>query len=249
MTDWSACLAAAAPQSISSLMLRMVESQEQVATNQLVSSLVQQSVLEDLLEASKPSHRGDSAQLHYLLATPFRYLPLRWGSRFGRRHEPSLFYAARETRTVLCEAAYYRFLFWYGMQTPPRRKLDTQHTLFGAHYHTHLGLRLQHAPFSEQRAALMHPADYRDSQALGTLMRDRGIQAFEFVSARDLAGGINVGLFTPLALADKQPTSQVAWLCELSETHVRFREGHSKTLFEFSLDAFLVHGALPQPAA
>lgn len=230
-------------------MLRLVESQEQVATNQLVGSLARQSVLEDLLEATKPAYRADCGQLHYLLATPFRYPPLRWGSRFGRRHEPSLFYAALDTHTVLCEAAYYRFLFWYGMAIPPPRKLDTQHTLFGVRYRTDLGLRLQDAPFSEQRAALTNPANYQESQTLGSLMRAQGIQAFEFISARDSDGGINIGLFTPLALADKQPIFQAAWLCELNGTHVRFREGHTKTLFEFSLDVFLINGALPQPAA
>lgn len=245
--DWTSCLAKAVPQPLSGQMLRLVESQEQVATNQLVGSLARQSVLEDLLEATKPAYRADNAPLHYLLATPFRYPPLRWGSRFGRRHEPSLFYAARETRTVLCEAAYYRFLFWYGMQTPPPRKMDTQHTLFGVRYRTDLGLRLQDAPFSEHLAALTHPADYRDSQALGTLLREVGIQAFEFASARDREG-INIGLFTPLALAEKQPNFQTSWLCELNGSHVRFREGHGKTLFEFALDAFLVNGALPQPA-
>lgn len=48
-------------------MLRLVESQEQVATNQLVSSLERQAVLEDMLEATKPRLRKGTETLHYLL--------------------------------------------------------------------------------------------------------------------------------------------------------------------------------------
>ena len=89
---------------------------------------------------------------------PFRYPPVRWGSRFGKRYEPSLLYGSLDSKTLLYESAYYRFLFWYGMSTPPRSKLDTQHTMFGAEYGTDHGLRLQATPFIEHRAALTSPS-------------------------------------------------------------------------------------------
>lgn len=57
----------------------MVESQEQVATLQLVDTLEEQALLEELLESSKPPVPADAEPLHYLLKTPFRYPPLRWG--------------------------------------------------------------------------------------------------------------------------------------------------------------------------
>ncbi|HEY0634181.1 MAG TPA: RES family NAD+ phosphorylase [Gammaproteobacteria bacterium] len=227
---------------------RLVESQEQVATRQLVSSLERQAVLEEMLEAIKPPLRNGTTQLHFLLATPFRYPPLRHGSRFGSRHEPSLFYGSRETRTVLAEAAYYRFVFWYGMVTPPATTLDTQHTLFEARYHTPQGLRLQEPPFNSHTAQLTHPADYRACQALGGLMRSTGIEAFEFISARDPQRGINVALFSPRALAATAPTAQAPWLCELDAQHVRFFSAHGKCLYDFPLELFLVAGKLPTPA-
>lgn len=87
-------------------------SQEQVATNQLVGSLERQAVLETLLEKTKPSLRVGTESLHYLLAMPFRYPPLKHGSRFGTRSAPSLFYGSQKIGTVLAESAYYRFLFW-----------------------------------------------------------------------------------------------------------------------------------------
>lgn len=230
------------------MLLRLVESQEQVATNQLVSSLDRQAVLENLLEATKPPMRTGTERLHYLLTTPFRYPPLKHGSRFGTRSEPSLFYGSIETRTVLAEAAYYRLVFWFGMATPPAGKLDTQHTLFGASYQTAQGLQLQSPPFDRHRAALTDPADYRASQALGSTMRSSGIEAFEFFSARDPDGGINVALFTPRALAKSEPVSQAPWLCELTADGVRFRAVYSREFHDFPVGIFQVDGALPQPA-
>jgi hypothetical protein len=248
VADWQACLADSQPLELSGVVLRLVESQEQVATNQLVGSLERQAVLESMLEATKPRLRKGTETLHYLLATPFRYPPLKHGSRFGTRSEPSLFYGSLETRTVLAEAAYYRFVFWYGMARPPAGKLDTQHTLFGAAYRTARGLRLQDPPFAAQGAELRSPVDYRASQALGSAMRAAGIEAFEFGSARDAAGGINLALFTPAALAGESPVSQEAWLCELTGERVGFRTAHGRAVHDFPVAMFQVDGRLPWPA-
>jgi hypothetical protein len=243
--DWDGILAGTRPVRLAGTLRRLVESQEQVATNQLVSSLARQARLEEMLEATKPPRRPDSEGLHYLLATPFRYPPLRYGSRFGARHEPSLFYGAVETRTVLAEAAYYRFVFWQGMAVPPPGKLDTQHTLFSADYRTGRGLRLQDAPFAGHTDALRDPANYHQTQTLGARLRAAGIEAFEYRSARDREAGIDVALFTPAAFAHPRPRAQDAWLCELTARQVQFRAAQGGELHAFPLEQFLVDGALP----
>lgn len=248
MVDWDACLADARPLKLTGVVLRLVESQEQVATNQLVSSLERQAVLENMLEATKPRLRNGTEHLHYLLATPFRYPPLKHGSRFGTRSEPSLFYGSLETRTLLAEAAFYRFVFWHGMTKPPAGKLDTQHTLFGAEYRTASGLRLQNPPFAAHQDALASSLDYRTNQALGSGMRAAGIEAFEFLSARDPEGGINLALFVPAAFAGKNPVSQDPWLCELTGDRVRFHAARGRNIHDFPLGLFEVGGKLPQPA-
>jgi hypothetical protein len=248
VVEWSACLADAELITLSGMLLRLVESQEQVATNQLVSSLERQQVLEAMLESTKPQLRSGTEKLHYLLSTPFRYPPLKHGSRFGARSAPSLFYGSLEAGTVLAEAAYYRFLFWYGMVTPPAGKLDTQHTLFGAEYRTDKGLQLQASPFSAHVDVLRSPTDYTATQALGADMRAAGIEAFEFVSARDPDGGINVALFTPMALSAKAPVFQEAWLCELSADRVSFHTAYSRHFYSFAIEVFQVSGKLPQAA-
>lgn len=51
---WSACRETAAPGPLKGTLLRLVESQEQVATNRLVDSLEEQAALEAMLEATKP---------------------------------------------------------------------------------------------------------------------------------------------------------------------------------------------------
>ena len=249
MSDrWAACFAHARLESLGGSALRLVESQEQIATVRLVGSLVEQAVLEDLLEASKPRLPRPASDLHYLLATPFRYPPLKYGSRFGRRTEPSLFYASRELGAVLAEAAYYRLVFWSGMETAPSAPLTTQHSLFSTKITTARGLRLQRPPFAEHRTLLAHRSEYTATQALGTRMREIDVEAFEFESARDPGAGINVALFTPRALATREPEFVHPWLCETNGRSVRYDSRTQERAWEFELDLFIVDGRLPAPA-
>ena len=120
MDIWAACSAAARPAPLRGTLVRLIENQEQVATQGLVDTLAEQALLEELLERSKPPRPPGTERLHYLLATPFRYPPLRHGSRFGAREDPSLFYGSRQLPGALAEGAYYRFVFFHGMTTPPR---------------------------------------------------------------------------------------------------------------------------------
>ena len=230
-------------------LLRLVESQEQVATSALVDDLAEQALLEDLLDATKPAVRPGTASLHYLLATPFRYPPLRHGSRFGGRFEPSLFYGARVLETVLAEAAYYRCVFWTGMATPPTSgRLVTQHALLRARYRGQSGVQLSEWPCARYAEVLTHPSDYGPTQALGRALREAGVDVFEFTSARDPGRGINVGLFEPTALVSRRPLGLQPWLCETRADQVSFSGDGGRALFGFGIAQFLVDGELPRPA-
>lgn len=247
---WAACADRAPPGELAGDLLRICESQSQVATRSLVDDLGEQALLEALLENAKPPQDRRVAGLHYVLASPFRYPPLRHGSRFGTRLEPSLFYGALNERTVLAEAAYYRLVFFHGMaEPPPGGELESQHTLFGVGYGTRLGLRLQTPPWADHAASVASPVDYAVGQRLGAAMRAAGVEAFEYLSARDQAGGINVALFVPSALAAAAPDFQQTWLCQTRADHVGFSGGRPARFRAFPLDAFEVDGALPQPAA
>lgn len=245
---WGACKARLAPDRLEGELVRVVESQEQVATLGLVDDLEEQELLEGLIEGSKPPQADGSENLHYLLATPFRYPPLPYGSRFGGRFEPSLCYGAKGIGTALAETAYYRFLFWSAMaEPPPSGRLQTQHTAFGARYCTERGLQLQRPPCAEFHATLADPIHYAATQQLGSALREAGVEAFEYPSARDPQRGENVALFRPTAFAASTPHWQQAWLCETQADVVTFANrdmGH----LSFPINTFLVAGALPRPA-
>ncbi len=248
MDIWAACRAAVTPACLEGELRRVVESQEQVATNSLVDNLDEQALLEALLDTSKPPAPTEALGFHYLLSTPFRYPPLKYGSRFGTRKERSIFYASAGAQTALAETAYYRFIFWYGMvEPPPAGKLTSEHTLFAAPFSTQRGLRLHAAPFLPFKATLVHPGRYADTQQLGHALREAGIEAFEYQSARDPDEGHNVALFSPRALASKAPSWQKPLLCETREQKVSF---YSKELGTrvFPYEIFLVGGEFPSPA-
>jgi len=244
---WAACADQVSKITLVGEVVRIAGSQEQMATNRLVDDLAEQAILENLLEQTKPSISDFAQKLNYLLYTPFRYPPLKHGSRFGRRFEPSLFYGSRKLSTVLSETAYYRLYFWLGMtEPPPSAKLTTQHTAFSARVSTTQGLQLQNTPFSTHKDKLANKSSYSDTQLLGTLMRDNGIKAFEFVSARDLDEGLNIALFTPDALHGKSPTSTKPLLCTTDSEGVAFIYNKNK-LIKFPLHTFMENGVFPAP--
>lgn len=253
MTIWEQCQGEKHLKLIKGRLFRLVESQEQVATMGYVDTLEEQTLLEEMLESVKPSYTGkewSGDSYHYLLKTPFRYPPLKHGSRFGRENEPSLFYGGLSAETTLAEAAYYRFVFWYAMQGEPiKPKINSEHSLFSIRYKTEQGIQLQHLPFDGFRAVLTHPKNYRACQELGTGMRQAGVEAFEYYSARDVQNGLCVALFAPKALAEKKPKNIDSWLCELSAKEVVFKQLGSKDLQVFPVEQFQMDGELPMPAA
>ncbi|MEE9100037.1 MULTISPECIES: RES family NAD+ phosphorylase [Pseudomonas] len=231
-------------------LVRLVESQGQVATLQLVDTLAEQALLEELLETSKPHVPPPAEHLHYLLKTPFRYPPLRWGSRFGRRHEPSLFYAALKLDTAMAESAFYRYVLWEGMSSPPPSgRILSEHASFEARFQVQRGVRLQLPPFREYEPALRDPSDYRVAQGLGSAMREAGVEAFEYRSARCPHAGVNVALFAPSAFTEKRPRNLMPWLCETTAEYVAFKHAQvPDTPRLFPRAQFLVDGHLPYPA-
>ncbi len=246
---WDACDGPAQVGPLQGLLYRLVESQQQVATLSYVDTLEEQAVLEGLLEASKPPLPAEAERLHYLLKTPFRYPPLPWGSRFGRRHERGIFYAGGNEQTTLAESAFYRLVFLASIDADPISDgIHSEHTLFSASYASDLGVRLQEPPFNGWEDTLAHPASYADTQALGSTMRDSGVEVFEYRSARDADGGHCVGLFSPLALRSKKPRSTQRWLCETKPDAVAFKPFNEARVVTFPTAGFLVDGRLPRPA-
>ena len=118
---------------------RVVDAQHVNSTRKLVDTDAEQELLERLIDGVKPGRLREG--LHYLLATPFRYPPLRYGSRFGTHSERGIWYGARKVPTALAELAYYRLLFLEGTAAE-LGPLTTQHSVFQAHVATARGVDL-----------------------------------------------------------------------------------------------------------
>ncbi|WGL17303.1 RES family NAD+ phosphorylase [Microbulbifer bruguierae] len=246
---------------------RIIESQEEVATRSLVDNLHKQEILEKLLEQSKPARLPGSEHLHYLLATPFRYPPLPWGSRFGRCAEAGIFYGSKSIDTVLAEAAYYRLLFLNDMQPSPNIAVTSYHQVFSAKYCADPGVRLQAEPWRTFWPQITHLRDYTFCQDLGNQLRSCGIQGIETFSARALCAGVggesnnnglvterqqgvNVAIFEPEALLKRPPTIEAEVTAEATHSSVHFliKSGSGLESRRFFSEDFLDAGSLPLPA-
>jgi hypothetical protein len=227
---------------------RVVESQHQISTRKLVDSDAEQQLLEQLIDAAKPPERTHGP-LHYLLFTPFRYPPLRYGSRFGSRHQPGIWYGSETLRTAFAEVAYYRLLFLEGTAAD-LGLLQTELTAFRAAVRTQRGIDLTAEPFARFESVLASPVSYTDTQALGTAMREAGVEAFRYRSARDAERGVNVGVMVAAAFGRRVPRDLETWHCTATRELVELvrRDYFARAAFNFNRDEFLVDGALPSPA-
>lgn len=222
---------------------RVVEAQFRNSTRKLVDSDEEQALLEELIDrhAKLPVPEGFEG-LHYLLYTPFRHPPLPHGSRFGTRAERGILYGARELPVALAEVAYYRLLFLEG----PRADLgllSVELTSFT------FGIRARRAADLTGEPAVSSKVSYARSQRRGRELRDRGVQACLYLSARSRPAGVCVAVFANV-FDPRRPRGERRWSCIASRSRVEFR---SQTLlgreqrFAFEREQFEVSGRLPAP--
>ena len=190
---------------------RMVEGQHRISTNRLADTIAEQQLLEELIDAAKPTIPSAARGLHYLLATPFRYGHLA-GSRFRRAGtRPGIFYGAERMATVVAETAYWRLLF---LSRSPGIKLPattTEYTAFSVAVSVARALDLTAPPMSRGHSAWTDPDDYSRCQALADQARKIGAQTIRYQSVRDPGGGFNVALLDPAGFRDKAPRFEQTW--------------------------------------
>lgn len=232
---------------------RVVEDQHNSATRKLVDSLEEHDILEDIIEQVKPKlpEKNRNLNLHYLLATPFRYPPLQHGSRFGKVFEPSLWYGSIELITAFAETAYYRILF-LTHTTAKLNMVQTKLSAFPVVIKTNKGIDLSIKPFNKFTKLISSKTNYYHSQALGSVMRAQGVEAFLYYSARDTKQRLNIALFTPMAF--KNPTilqnTITSWDCYATTDYVEFsRHTYQKEYIKFDAEEFMQDHQLPIPTA
>lgn len=246
MNIWQKCQGLKHITQINCSVTRVVESHQLVATMSLVDTHEEQELLELLLEENKPQINIE--EKHYLIKTPFRYPPLLYGSRFGEKHYPGIFYASESINTCFSECAYYRFLFIEGMEEyPESKKIHTQHITFWVTINSDNAIKLDKKPFSNH-SEITSPNDYSLSQSLGTQMRDSGVETFSFISARDKQKGINYGVFDQKAIISTSPYRVNHWQCTTSKSSIIFYDQISNSSYEFHKKQFLINDMLPAAA-
>ena len=229
------------------VVLRLVEQQGAQATRRTTDSLDEQAWLEDFLEASKPElpSAEECAVRHRLLLTPFRYRQ-RHGSRFATRWERGLFYGSRSRFGCLLEGAYYELVFQDGPERPFPRSTAMRKAIFHVQVRTARGLKLQDHGSKELQAWLRDPVDSRFCQGIGRQMREAGIEAFEYHSARSVEDVVQVGAIS-CCVFTSTPFDQVEVQLEANGQDVSIRCLDDNTVHHFRRQQFEVNGELPQP--
>ena len=205
------------------------------ATMRLVDSLGDQAVLEEILEESKPARPADSARLHYLLATPFRYRP-QVGSRFRASFDAGVWYGAEQLRTALAEKSYWRLRFL--LDSPGTPDLGpVPHTAFTAAVRGP-ALDLTMPPLVRDRGRWTRPTDYAPTQALAAAAREAQVQILRYESVRDVEHAACGAVLTPRAFPRTSPKRQETWFIAAARARVRCsRDG--KTGWEFESEQLM----------
>jgi len=213
---------------------RVVEAQHIASTMKIVDSVDEQSVLEQLLESSKPKQPDGLSHLDYLLATPFRYAPHRGGSRFRHETDEGVFYAASELRTACAELGFWRWRFL--QHSTDLRELDpVAHTAFQSIIDTTV-VDVRNAPFTRYRERWTHPIDYSFCQAFARTVRRAKVVALLYESVRDPEKGQCVALFTPAGFARPKPVASQTWFLRVTRRSVAWSDGAGQRLeFEFDV--------------
>jgi hypothetical protein len=200
---------------------RIVEAQHQVSTMKL-TDLEDQSVLEHIIEKTKPPVPAGCEGLDFLLMTPFRYSATnRYGSRFRRPHaELGVFYGSEYAATAVAEMAFYRLLFFMDSPATPFPRNAGEYTGFAVELAGDSALDLTLAPFANDDQ-LYHLVDYSYSQGFADRAREASITALRYSSLRDPESRSNVAVLSPTLFAKPDPVDRQSWKLHVDANGVR----------------------------
>jgi len=221
MNIWSLCNGNQFIKAITVEPWRVVEAQHILSARDLVDSREEHDLLEALIEESKPAIAQDK---NYLIFTPFRYPPLKHGSRFGKIFEPSLWYGSLELETAFTEVAWYRLKF-FSDTSADLGYIEISMTAFSAAIASKSGVDLTEAPFNQYVDAISDKTNYEYSQTLGAHMRKERIEAFIYHSARTQTATKNIAAFTPSVFHLKKNQyvhNQQNWKCIANKHLIEF---------------------------
>lgn len=207
---------------------RAVEAQHIASTLRLVASVEEQSLLEKLLDESKPPLPPEASDLHYLLSTPFRYTsPI--GSRFRAPVDSGIWYGAEAQRTACAELGFWRWRFLVDSEALEAFGPSPQ-TVFRAGIDGRM-VDLTLAPFKKARAEWTHPVDYGATQAFARMAREADVDAIRYESVRDPEHGGAVAVLQPACFKPRKPLEQHTWFLTVRRDRVIWQQ--ESATFEF----------------
>ncbi len=236
-SGWSsAWFAGGAIATRSLLAWRGVEAQHIVSTLRLVDTPAEQSLLEQLLEGSKPALPPRARSRHYLLTTPFRYRPLH-ASRFRQPGAPGQWYGAEALFAACAEVAHWRHRFILDSAGLQDQLLLTEHTFFQAAVQGR-SVDLMAAPWAEARTLWTHGSDYTGTQAVAVAAaaQAHAVQWMAYESAR-APGQRCAVVFDPDCLSEPPGglnRTMQTWRCKATRDHVLFTNGQHSFAWDFS---------------
>ena len=214
---------------------RIVEAQHQVSTLKLVDTLVEQTLLENLIETTKPPVPPECRHLDYLLFTPFRYAAYPRGSRFRRAGmTEGVFYSSESPETAVAEITFYRLLFFAESPDTPWPTNPAEYTAFAAAYRTAKALDLSAPPFAVHRKLWSDHIDYSHCQALADSARPAAIEVIRYVSVRDPGQGMNLAVLTCRAFTQPKPVDRQTWRIHLGASGARAIREQPRAGLEFN---------------
>lgn len=208
----------------------MVEAQHTASTMKIVDTDDEQNLLESLLEGNKPAQPATTKGLDYLLATPFRYYPMRRGSRFRAVTDPGVFYGAESVRTASAELGYWRWKFLKDAVDLDKLQ-PVAHTAFSADVKTQV-IDLRLPPFSTQVTYWSDRSDYTATQALAQMARTAQVGGIQYTSVRDRQPAWCLALLTPQGFAKPKPNPLMqTWWLAVHQNGVSWRRDNASMTF------------------
>jgi hypothetical protein len=202
---------------------RLVEAQHRVSTLKLTDTLAEQSLLEGLIEETKPAIAPDCRDLDFLLATPFCYGAIYpTGSRFRRAGRTlGVYYVAEHPATAVAEMAFYRLLFFAESPATPWPSDAAEYTAFSAAVSTVRLLDLMSEPLAQDGVLWTDITDYGPCQAFADAARAADADAIRYHSVRAPDRGANLAILMCRAFARPAPVDRQTWRIRLSSSGVQ----------------------------
>ncbi len=213
-----------------------MEHQATIATMHVVQgNLAKHDILESVLEDSKPALPDDTAGLHWLAATPFRYMRAR-ESRWGRTGTRGIWYGALSQEVALRECIFHRRAFFGAYDADKPHTLEM--SLIQAKVDTKAAVDFSDSRFNRIRKKIEDPDDYSACHAKAEVALKSGAHLIVYNSARtpDTSSDRRC-----VAVMSPQAFGKPAIICEgktvslsVDDKHVRAYFNTSRTTIEFS---------------